>query len=359
MNEKEARKETEGNYTLFVYQAYNNNVAAIKAVAKIATSLVDIYRYFEPAFFTGEFYMCKSFDDSPCFPRKNAKDLYDKAILLHKTTGKLIVQVFNDDTILMWENEDPNILLNNPNVLTYLFKDNREYFLANDQTLEITEYTKGSRYAPQFVNLMKYLITYHVERIYQSSCAEFKKAWHDPNRLFFRSEGSGKNIPEDHMQESLYDYLRICLRGISMETSREFNVSTATAKPKPVDLKIQWKEANRTALIEIKWVGAVKNINTKKVRYNDTERAANPGYVQLKGYYDAALGDMPNTILKAHLVVIDGRRNNLGEDAVTISHVDGMYYKDKDLVIDEANKYYESNPGFEKPVRMFVAPITI
>src|SRR5215467_10755937 len=115
MNEKEATKEIESNFPLKVFQAYKSNPASIKAVTKIATCLTDIYRYFEPAFFSGDFYMCKSFDDGLCFPRERAVDLYDKAILLNRTGGKFIVQVFNNDSIMIWENEDHTPILKNPN----------------------------------------------------------------------------------------------------------------------------------------------------------------------------------------------------------------------------------------------------
>lgn len=359
MPDREIIKEIENYYPLKIVAAYNNNPESTKALTKIVTGLTEIYRYFEPAFFSGEFYMCKSFDDQLCFPRERAIDLYDKVMLLNRTTGKFIIQIFNNDSFFIWENEDHEILLEDPNVLTYFFHSNREFFLANKETIEVTYNPKGSRYAPQFVDLMRLLSTYGIERIYQSSCPEFKKSWFDPNRLFFRATGSGNNIPEKHMQESLYEYLRISLRGISLEVNREFNVSTDTAKPKPIDLKIQWKEANRTALIETKWLGASKSEKTGKVTYNDSENGANAGYVQLKGYYDAALGDMSRSIIKAHLIVFDGRRNNLDENATTISNKDGMFFKDKELVFKEENKYYESISAFETPIRIFAAPITI
>jgi len=160
------------------------------------------------------------------------------------------------------------------------------------------------------------------------------------------------------MQESLYEFLRTqeSLRGVAIEVVREFNVNSD--KPKPVDIRIQWKEANRTALIEVKWIGAVKSTMATRIRREEGVRAANPGYFQLKGYYDEARSDLPTAIIKSHLVVIDGRRRNLADDAVAISFVDGMHFQNKDdLEIDEDKKYYESVPGFELPIRMFAAPI--
>jgi len=357
MPDRQIITELENYYPLKITRAYNNNPTVAKHITDVIKGLKDIYRYFEPEYFGGQFHVCKNFNDAFCFPRDRGMAVYDKNVLLNRTAGNFIIQVFNDDSIFMWESEDATSLLTDPNSLTYSFKENREYFLANGQTIEVTIQPKGSRYAPQYIDLLNLLSSFNIERIYQSSCPLFKQSWFDQNRLFFRSEGSGKNVPEKFMQEALYEYLRIALRGISIETSREYNVNPD--QPKPVDLKIQWKEANRTALVEVKWIGAVKSAVTGKTRYNDSEKAANPGYVQLKGYYDSALSDTPNTIIKAHLVVIDGRRNNLTEDATTINYADGMFFKDKDIVIEDVNQYYKSLSAFEKPFRMFASPICI
>lgn len=359
MSDSEQHFMEDKNYTLQVYKACNNNPLSSTAVGQIATCLKDLYRYFEPAFFKGQFFVFKTFADGLFFPKERAIDLYDKSILLPKTDGRIFIQILDRDKIAMWENEDADALIANTEAVIYLFENNNECFFANKNRIDITQFPKGSRFATQFVDLMKHLTTYHTDRILNSSCPMFSKSWYDSNRLFFRSEGSGKNYPEDHMQLSLHEYLKIALRGIAMETSREFNLSNADkAKPKPVDLKVQWKEANRTALIEIKWGGASKNEEKGKAYYTDTDKTANEGYGQLKGYYDAALKDLPNTVIKAHLVVFDGRRNNLKETDTTISFGDGMHYKDKEIVMEDAHKYYESNIAFEKPIRMFAAPIT-
>lgn len=356
MQDKDIVESISTFYPILILRAFNNDYASIAALETIAKTLKDVYRFFEPAYFTGNFYLCKNFDNQLCFPEQNGFNLYDKNVLLNRTTGTVIIQVRDDNSLFMWENEDPNTLANNNRILTYHYTNNHDEFLANGQALDATTLPIGSQYAPQFFNLLQALNSYKVERVLQSSCNIFLRSWNEDNRLFFKSEGSGNNAPEKHMQESLHDYLRTqdSLRGISMEVLREVNVNVN--QPKPVDIRVQWKEANRLALIEIKWIGAVKSTKEDAAIRRLGNPRVNEGYSQLKGYYDSAKQDLPNTIIKPHLVVLDGRRNNLADDATTISYADGMHFQNIEVVIDADKKYYESIPGFELPIRMFAAP---
>ncbi len=356
MTDKEIITAISSYYPIQILKAYNNDPRSIKSVELIAKSLNDIYRYFEPSFFKGNFFICKHFNDDVIFNEATGTIInYDKNILLNKTTGDIIIQIFNDGKLILWETEDPTSLIGRADTLTYYFNSNKEYFYAYNAKIDITIYPLGSRFATQYIDLKKALSTYSVKRIFQSSCPHFSEVWHDANRIFLRGEGSGKNIPEKFIQKSLHEFLDTIysLRGVSIEVLREFNVEGE--KPKPVDIRIQWKEANRVALIEMKWLGTVKGPDGK-IAYSYDDRRVNAGMVQLKGYYDSALKDMPTTIIKPFLVVIDGRRKNLTETTTTISYADGMFYRNVDLVIDADKKFHESIIGFEPPIRMFSAP---
>ncbi len=343
------------NYLIQVYKAFEHNEVSVQAVDKIATSLNDIYRYFEPSFFQGDFFVIKDFADKIVLDEsKGIQIQFEKNILLNKTTGTLIIQVFEDVKLFLWENEKPDALFNKSDCLIYHFSHNIEKLYAYKEVIDITITPIGSRYATQFSELKNALNTYGQKRIYHSSCPHFKNSWFDNNRIFFK--GGGKNIPEKFMQESLYEFLStyLTLRGISIEVLREFNVDSD--KPKPVDIRIHWREANRVALIEIKWMGTVRK-DDGTISYSHGNPRANSGIAQVKGYFDSAHEDMPTTIIKSYLVVIDGRRNNLTDAATTISYADGMHYKDVDIDIDDDKKFHESIPGIEKPIKMFAAPI--
>lgn len=345
-------------YFIQVMRAFGNIDPASKALEVIAKSLNEIYRYFEPSFFTGDFFVCKNLNDTVCFDETEGTPLYDKNILLNRTGGLMIIQVFNDNSkMILWENQDPSVLYQQKDTLTYHFNMNREYFFANESKIDLTLYSSGSRFATQFNDLIEALRQYAQTKILKSSCKHFSDSWNDKNRLFFCGGGSGSNIPEKFMQISLHEFLNsIFMRGISMDTSREYNVNGDFTKPKPVDIRINWREANRTALIEVKFIGTVKKEADGNV-YSYSNPRANNGIIQLKGYHDAVATDAPTTIIKSYLVVIDGRRNNLEPTQTTISADDGMHFKDVDIIIDSDKKFHESIQGFEKPIRMFVEPI--
>ena len=217
----------------------------------------------------------------------------------------------------------------------------------------------GSRFATQFSDLRDALRNYSQAKILKSSCKHFSESWADKNHLFFGGGGRGSNIPEKFMQLSLHEYLSsypFDSRGISMESSREYNTIGDMTHPKPVDVKLVWKEANRVAIIEIKFMGTVKP-DSGGNPYTHGDPRANVGIMDIKEYHDAASADSPLTLLKSYLIVIDGRRNNLTTARTTISVTDGMHFKDVDIVIDADKKFHESIQGFEKPIRMFAEPI--
>lgn len=152
------------------------------------------------------------------------------------------------------------------------------------------------------------------------------------------------------MQVSLKEYLSSSLRGV--DVVREYNLGAS----KPVDVRVYWKEANRAALIELKWLGQSKRANGDLSTAYANGRG-NDGLVQLKEYMDMANQDTPTCITKGYLVIIDGRRRGVATNPVTISVDDGMYYSDKEIEFDSDKKYYESMTGFEKPIRMFTTPV--
>lgn len=360
-DKEEMVRNLTNHYTYKVEKAYENSDASSKALEIIAKSLKEIYRYFEPCFFDGDFYMCKNLNDESCLDKEISTLLYDKNILLNRTSGTLVIQVFNDDSKMCFSESQniQNLLAKQNNTLIYHFKNNKECFYANGETIDITFYNTGSRYATQFNDLVDALNEYAVKKIRQSSCGHLSKSWSSSNvnRLFFRGAGSGNNIPEKFMQESLFEFLDSNFtRGISMESSREFNIVGDYAKPKPVDVKINWRESNRTALIEVKFMGTVKKDADGEI-YHRLDERANEGITQLKGYHNSVKSDLPTTIIKSYLVVIDGRRNNLSATQTIINTTDGMYFKDTEIVIDDDKKFHESIQGFEKPIRMFIEPI--
>ncbi len=347
------------HYVIKVIKAFNEIDGSSKAVEIMAKGLNEIYRYFEPAFFAGNLYVVKSLDDTFLLDKSDGTVVYDKNILLNRLNGNLVIQIFEDESIYLWNNtsiDDPEGVTNS---LIYHYYNNQEFFFANGQKIDITITNKGSRFATQFEDLLSVLKDYENSKIMHSSCSYFNKCWEDDNRLFFIGGGRGNNIPEKYIQESLAEYLSTALsRGIKLETVREYNIVADYSKPKPVDVKITWREANRIAIIETKFLGMVKP-NSGGSPYSYDDRRANDGLYQVKEYHDKILSDVPTTMIKSHLLVVDGRRNNLSPAQSTISYTDGMYFKDVDIKVDIDKRYFDSLPGFEKPIKVFAAPVTV
>lgn len=355
MRDLEIAKFSE-SYHFKIWEAFDRHPMSMDAVKALAKSLVTLYRYFEPAFFNGKLYVYKHLNDELCFDKDAAIPLYDKNILLDRRDGVLILQVFSDESLFMWNEDEIKMNTSNENVLLYEYSKNQDIFHANGVTINGSVYNKGSQFAPQFTELAEALSSYSKNFVLHSSCPLLTEAWHDKKRLFFKSEGSGNNVPEKHMQASLYHYLKTVssIRGVNIEISREFNVKSD--KPKPVDIRVQWREANRMALIEIKWIGMSINVSTQRPSSHGISRV-NQGYEQLKGYYDSAKSDYPTSILSAILVIFDARRQNLTSNTKEVSREEGLFYEYEEVNIDSDKQYYSTTPGFERPIKFFTAPI--
>lgn len=343
-------------WPFMAWKELGGNSEASEIIEITAKTIREIFRFFEPAFFNGDFILCKHLKDTNIISAPGEL-LYDRNVLLNKEKGVLIIQVFSDGKLMFWENQPVEEILKEKNVLIYHYRDHKEYFCVNEKVINVTTYNSGSQFADQFHDLKEALKDYAQSRILKSTCSHFTHSWADPKRIFFTGGGSGSNVPEKHMQLSLHDFLSVRMsKGIDFESSREFNINADYRKPKPVDIKLTWREANRTALIEIKFIGTVKKQADGEI-YSHPDSRANEGIVQLKDYHDKMSTDQPRSIIKSFLVVIDGRRKGVKAHTTTINVEDGMHFRDTEISIDADKAYHTTIKGFEKPIKMFAEPI--
>jgi hypothetical protein len=343
----------DNNIALKIYTSLGNNPNATKLLTDLTKSLVELFNYFEPAFFNGMFYVCNELDDEFILPQESSQLItLNKERLLNQNNNFAIQLI--DNNLYFWEEFDENTILNHSTSLIYKFENNKEYFIANKKVIEITEQNFGSKFSNEFWELNNFLERYALQKIRQSSCPIFNESWFDQKRIFFK--GGGKDIPESYMQNSLKNFIddiRIFKGEIGQyENDREHTLGSE----RPIDLFIKWEKSNRIALIEIKWLGKSKN-DEGRITSTHTNSRANEGYRQLKEYYELAKRDYPTKIIKCYLVVIDARRWQTNEATTSISYSDGMHYTDKELDIDSDKQYWETYPDIEKPIRMFVEPI--
>lgn len=337
------------NYPLRIYQAFNDNNQVIPLTASLIKFVSDIYRSIEPGHFEGQIVMFASIDDQDILPQDEGEVLYDKSILTTNTSNVLVLQMYSDNLSLprLWQNVNTDAITNSDRAIVYSYQNKDEFFMANGQKIEIkNSFNSASIYALQYQQLEMCLQTYK-EEVLHSSCVVFRECWDDPStRILF------KNAPEDKMQESLEQHLRKAIRGI--DVVREYNIGAS----KPVDVRVYWTEANREALIELKWLG--KSINEKRsitATYSDAR--ANEGAKQLKEYLDKVQQDTPTCISKGYLAVVDGRRYGTKPDTVSITRNHGLYYRDRDVVYADEHKYYDTMNNYEKPIRFFTEPVCI
>lgn len=342
------------NYPLTILIQSGDQSCANASIA-IGKKLNELYRYFEPALFRGEVFVFVHLNNQSVFDIADGDPIYDPNVLLHRRDGVLAIQIFADGQLIMWDQADEDKLRSDPNIVTYIFRADEEFFIAKTVEINITIYPFGSRFATQYFDLVQTLDEYRVSMVRRSTCPLLRPAWFDDKLIFFR--GGGKDLPERYLQESLHHFLNVVLkvhlRGARL-VLREFNV--VDENKRPVDIAIYWGEANRMALIEIKWLGKSKHPDGRlSTEYTNSQ--VNRGLLQLKGYFDTAQTNSPETIVQAYLVMIDGRRNRTNEDTVAVSFEDGMWFEAVELVVAEDRQYYNEHPGFNEPMRMFAEPI--
>lgn len=338
------RKES---YLLKIFQL-TKNTEYTESTKEIIEFVKDIYRSIEPSHYSGKIIVFKSLDKSFLFKENSQETFYDKGILNHNYSSLIFQIRDNEELPIIWTNEDnhSNLLDTENNFIAYLFENKKEYFIVNRQKIPIqNRFSCPSIFALQYHYLNEALLDYKNERVRKVSCEHFKKCWTDEKWIYF------KNKPERCMQVSLSENLKNSVRGVNVV--REYNLGAS----KPVDVRVYWREANRAALIELKWIGqSLKKDDTLGTSCSNGR--ANDGMKQIKEYIDLNSSDSPSVITKGYLVVIDGRRRKIRANRVrSISKKDGMHYENKGLEIDQDKQYWKTFTNIEKPLRMFVEPI--
>jgi hypothetical protein len=337
------------NYFIEIFEQTKNK-EYIQIAYKIVSFVTDIYRIIEPSHFSGKLIVFKTLKDIP-FENDSKEDFYDKGVLNHDYSSIIFKLQDEDTSPLFWKNisnDSITKLLNtNESFICYLFENQEEFFIVNNVKIKIpNNFSCPSIYAPKFHDLKEALLVYKNDRVRTVSSKHFKDCWADNNRIYF------KNKPEKNMQIALKEFLEDRIRGIKTAV-REYNLGAS----KPVDIRVFWSEANRAALLEVKWLGQSLNENGHlgTSYYNGR---VDEGMRQIKEYIDLERGDTPTVITKGYLIVIDGRRRNISQSKVQkVSRKDGMHYSSHELRIGNDLKYWTTHPNIGQPIRMFVEPI--
>jgi hypothetical protein len=332
-------------YMIDIYKASNNSPNISDITVELVKAITDTYQYLEPSHFNGELVIFSTLDNS-ILPLPKPEKIHfnmDVLITLQLQSRTIVIQKINNE-LLLWKNTNLKTLMKIKNILFYHYKNRNEYFYINNKQIDINLLTRSpSIFSIYYSSLEDSLKNYSIENILNTSCEHFKFAWADKKRIYF------KNKPEEIMHLSLREYLKNSLRGV--EVLPEFNFKSK----KQVDIRVSWGSANRSAHIEVKWLGVSLDKKKRKTATPYTKARAISGAKQLKDYLDFAASDSPGIITKGYLVVIDGRRKGINNKILkTISQKNGHYYEKEEIIYpDEYNKI----PNFEQPLRMFARPI--
>ena len=125
----------------------------------------------------------------------------------------------------------------------------------------------------------------------------------------------------------------------------------------PVDIKILWRMENRTAIIEVKWIGQSINLSKRKITSNHMDVRARKGAKQLAEYLEDHRQEAAKENTRGYLVVFDCRRRKLKPTMAEIARDNGMYYHNRE--IDFNPQYHKSRQDFDEPIRMFLEPVCI
>jgi len=342
-----------GSFPLNVLKEFNYSREATLAMEIINKELRELFNFIEPGLFDKKIIIFKNLNDDILFPKDQSIGMTMNKAILFNYTKDVIIQIFNNRNILMWENIDTDTVFKCENNIVYLFESNREKYFVKNKEIDITIRSFGSRFSEEFDELEQQLNNYYLHKIKYSTCPIFSESWYSDKRIFFK--GGEKDIPEKYMQQSLQNFIKdlSIFKGDigQFEPTREHNVDAR----KPVDIIVRWEKSNRIALIEIKWLG--KSIHNGKFKSEHLNSRANDGFLQLKEYFDLAKRDYPNKLIRCYLVVIDARRWQTNEQTTTISYQNGMHYANMEIELDDDKKFHLIYKNIRAPIRMFVEPI--
>jgi hypothetical protein len=336
-----------------VLKEFNYSEAATLAIEIINKELHELFNFIEPGLFDKRIVVIKNINDDIIFPHRDSINLAMNKALLFNYDKEIVIQLFSNRNILMWDNVNIDTIFNCEDNIIYQFESNKEKFFVRNKEIDVTICSFGSRYSDEFDELELQLSRFYLHKIKYSSCPIFNESWSSDKKIFFK--GGGKNIPENYMQKSLQNFLKdlSIFKGEigQFEPTREHNLDAR----KPVDIIVRWEKSNRIALIEIKWMG--KSVHNGQIRSEHSNNRANEGFKQLKDYFDLAKRDNPNKLIKCYLIVIDARRWKTNAQTTAISFKNGMYYAEKDIKLDDDKKYHLIYKNIHAPIRMFAEPI--
>lgn len=263
---------------------------------------------------------------------------------------RLVVEIRDDDTPFVWNNLPPEVGSAIQTGIVYSLSQSVETFSIKGTSVavpKVIEDAVSQFLLNHFTDLKRALRAYRDSMARTSKCHLLREAWADDNRLWFDTE------PEYRLRKALHNYLYSFLRFDDIDLREEQNVDDSH----PVDIKILWRMENRTAIIEVKWIGKSIRLETKKITATYGDARARTGAKQLAGYLEKHRQEAAKEDTRGYLVVFDCRRKRLETSATGIERAEGLYYKDREIRYHP--EFHKRRQDFEEPLRMFLEPVCL
>ena len=141
-------------YPLEIFKIFNDH-RSMKLLAELSKTLTDLFNYFEPAFFSGKFFVTIEIHNRFVLPEEQAKMItFDKESLINREDD-FIIQII-ENNLYLWDGTFSDKVTENMDSLIYNFEKNKEFFIAKGNKIDITSYQFGSRFSNEFCELNKF-----------------------------------------------------------------------------------------------------------------------------------------------------------------------------------------------------------
>lgn len=261
----------------------------------------------------------------------------------------LAVEIRDDNSPFVWQSLPTQITSIIETGIVYRLIQSVETFSISGNTVAVPKVIQDA--VSQFLlnyfkDLRQALLAYRDSMARTSKCHLLRDAWADDKRLRFRAQ------PEYRLRRALHNYLYSYLRHDDIDLREEQNVDDSH----PVDIKILWRMENRTAIIEVKWVGKSIDVTTGKITATYADARARKGAKQLAEYLESHKQQAAKEDTRGYLVVFDCRRR-LKKSAITVNKAEGFHYQTREITYSP--KFHETRTDFDEPIRMFLEPVCV
>jgi len=262
----------------------------------------------------------------------------------------LIVEIRADGSPFVWQSIPADIIAIAQTGIVYRLQQSVETFSISGSSMPVPKVIPGA--VSQFIlnyftDLKDALNAYRDSMARTSKCHLLCQAWAEENRLWFATK------PEYRLRRALHNYLYSYLRHDDIDLREEQNVDDSH----PVDIKIVWRMQNRSAIIEVKWLGKSIDLKTRKITQTYADARARKGAKQLAEYLEWHRQQAAKEDARGYLVIFDCRRKGLKATDTSLAKANGFYY-DK-CEISFAPEYHKQRDDVEEPIRMFLEPVCV